>query len=547
MRGAPGEPTFDPSDPSTHQHHRVRAVDLHENLHDQRVENLFVLQRLVQDPIRLTVDYERADFERLEAIAERRGVSGLVTHPRGREGVCGASEEGLVAAKVVWYRGTWWLRVHHRGQKKDRKIGATKVDKRKAEKLAEQVNASIALGTLGVKSKAKELPFDTFAAEWLRTEVFLPRETGRESALAKSTALLREQHVRLHLKPFFQRTPIAEIRVRDVQRLHTHLTERGRLSQRSIDLALGTLRRILAHAHLQELIPSNPVDTWRSGRGRTTAKAGQPLDRRAVLSREEVNSLLEAARRPDPESSWLRSYYPLVLFLADTGCRIGKALALRWSDVDLRAGTALIERSVDHLGRVGPTKTRRSRWIELSSRLRGVLSEARPQVYGDASFVFPGRDGGVLLSGNFRRRAFRKLVKLALDREVGVTPHSLRHTWASLHMANGTPLKWIQEQGGWASAKMLLDVYGHFLPGENRGFANVVSGEDDVSKRLYTSPTQEPDQKAQMRVGPKSPILKDNRWSRRPDSNRRPANYESAALPAELRRLGQKSPRQTGT
>lgn len=75
MRGAPGEPTFDPSDPSTHQHHRVRAVDLHENLHDQRVENLFVLQRLVQDPIRLTVDYERADFERLEAIAERRGVS----------------------------------------------------------------------------------------------------------------------------------------------------------------------------------------------------------------------------------------------------------------------------------------------------------------------------------------------------------------------------------------------------------------------------------------------------------------------------------------
>lgn len=31
--------------------------------------------RVVQDPVRLTVDYERADFEHLEAIAERRGVS----------------------------------------------------------------------------------------------------------------------------------------------------------------------------------------------------------------------------------------------------------------------------------------------------------------------------------------------------------------------------------------------------------------------------------------------------------------------------------------
>jgi integrase len=44
------------------------------------------------------------------------------------------------------------------------------------------------------------------------------------------------------------------------------------------------------------------------------------------------------------------------------------------------------------------------------------------------------------------------------------TPHGLRDTWASLHMARGTPLKWIQAQGGWTTAKLLLDVYGHFLP-----------------------------------------------------------------------------------
>ena len=56
-----------------------------------------------------------------------------------------------------------------------------------------------------------------------------------------------------------------------------------------------------------------------------------------------------------------------------------------------------------------------------------------------------------------------------------VTPHCLRHTFASLHIARGTNLLWIQEAGGWASAKMLLDVYGHFMPTESAGFADAIT------------------------------------------------------------------------
>ena len=59
-----------------------------------------------------------------------------------------------------------------------------------------------------------------------------------------------------------------------------------------------------------------------------------------------------------------------------------------------------------------------------------------------------------------------------------MTPHSLRHTFASLHMARGTNLKWLQEMGGWSSAKMLLDVYGHFMPTETRGFADALVAPD---------------------------------------------------------------------
>jgi len=38
--------------------------------------------------------------------------------------------------------------------------------------------------------------------------------------------------------------------------------------------------------------------------------------------------------------------------------------------------------------------------------------------------------------------------------------------------AESTNLKWLQAQGGWASAKVLLDWYGHFLPTESKGYAD---------------------------------------------------------------------------
>ena len=46
------------------------------------------------------------------------------------------------------------------------------------------------------------------------------------------------------------------------------------------------------------------------------------------------------------------------------------------------------------------------------------------------------------------------------------------------HMARGTNLKWIQAQGGWSSAKMLLDVYGHFMPTESAGYADALTAPD---------------------------------------------------------------------
>ncbi len=72
---------------------------------------------------------------------------------------------------------------------------------------------------------------------------------------------------------------------------------------------------------------------------------------------------------------------------------------------------------------------------------------------------------------NFRRRVWNPIVREVFDSDRRVTPHTLRHSWASLHLARGTPIEWVRAMGGWSSAKMLLDVYGHYMPKEMRGYS----------------------------------------------------------------------------
>ncbi len=154
-------------------------------------------------------------------------------------------------------------------------------------------------------------------------------------------------------------------------------------------------------------------------------------------------------------------HYPFILFLAETGCRIGEARSLRWGDVALECGTATVVRH----------KTGGRNEIELSPRLVEVLKAARPDIVPAGTYCFPNRGENAQQRSEFRYQVWDPIIRAALGRTRRVTPHMLRHTWASLHMARQTPLKWIQQHGGWASAKMLLDTYGHFMPSEQSGYA----------------------------------------------------------------------------
>lgn len=113
-----------------------------------------------------------------------------------------------------------------------------------------------------------------------------------------------------------------------------------------------------------------------------------------------------------------------------TGLRMGELLALRWADVDFKAGIVTASRAMSD-GEELSTKSRRLRALPLAdqaaSELRGLRD--RPSFKSRTDFVFCRPDGGPLDRSVVRKRFIRaqKAAEVRVRRF-----HDLRHTFGSL-------------------------------------------------------------------------------------------------------------------
>jgi len=176
------------------------------------------------------------------------------------------------------------------------------------------------------------------------------------------------------------------------------------------------------------------------------------------LSAAEVERLAEAIVPP---------YGVLVRFAAYTGLRAGEIAALRVKRLDMLRGTVrVVEAASEVSGRLitGPTKTHAERTVRLPRLLRDELAAylASPPRDRDA-FVFTAPKGGPLRHHNFYKRQFcPALVRAGLPAQIRF--HDLRHTCASLLIAQGAHPKAIQAHLGHSSIQVTMDRYGHLFP-----------------------------------------------------------------------------------
>ena len=163
------------------------------------------------------------------------------------------------------------------------------------------------------------------------------------------------------------------------------------------------------------------------------------------LTEDEVRALVVFVARARALRFGTHRTAILLLFLIDTGARVGEALGLRLDDLSLPDGQAIIRARKTHSVRAAPISPALRR--HLVSYLRRRIEHLRARGAADCGLVFCCEHGGSWSVGG-AERGCRTVARLAGIRR-GVHPHLLRHTFAVLSLVNGAPLPAVMALGGW--------------------------------------------------------------------------------------------------
>jgi integrase len=268
--------------------------------------------------------------------------------------------------------------------------------------------------------------------------------------LRPTSAARDEIYMRRHVLPRFGDVPLARIERKDVQRWVGDLSARG-LAPATLRACHRLLSGVLAEAVEERLIPQSPC------RGVSLPRI--PRTEQCFLTTEQVARLAEAVA---PE------YRALIYSAAYLGCRWGELAGLKRENVNLLKSYLTIQGTLEEVaGRltyVEETKSAASRRrLTLPAFLVEILTEHLARAV-PSEYVFTGRDGAPLRRSNFRRRHWKPALASA-ELDGGVRFHDLRHTCASILIAQGAHPAEIKARLGHASIKTTMDVYGHLLPG----------------------------------------------------------------------------------
>ena len=154
---------------------------------------------------------------------------------------------------------------------------------------------------------------------------------------------------------------------------------------------------------------------------------------------------------------------PMAEFSIETGLRQANVLGLMWDRVDTTRKLVWIEAE--------DMKAKHAIGIPLSDGAMKVLFD---QTGKHAEFVFTYRNRPIKeIKTAFIAACVRAGVGQLSERGLytGFTWHGFRHTWATWHIQNGTPVEVLQKLGGWADLRMVMN-YAHHSPGHLASYAN---------------------------------------------------------------------------
>jgi integrase len=273
----------------------------------------------------------------------------------------------------------------------------------------------------------------------------------------RSTFAQYQSVVNCHIIPALGRLQLKALTPAHARSLYQEKLESG-FSPRTVQYIHVTLHKALKQAVMDGLLPRNVADAVKAPQ--VHKKEVKPM------SPMEVAALLSAASGDRLEARYVTAVH--------TGLRRGEILGLKWTDVDLDAGTLSVQRSLDKDGTFNPPKRKSSRrTVKLTTQAAESLKAHRDRqneerlrlgsLWEDGDLVFPNQVGKPMNADNLYHRGFKPLLqKAGLS---GFTFHSLRHTCATLLVSKNVNPKTISEMLGHATIAQTMDTYSHVMPG----------------------------------------------------------------------------------
>lgn len=328
-------------------------------------------------------------------------------------------------------QGSRWLVRWRDPEGKQRKKSFKR--KSEAERFSVNVEHGVQSGSY-IAPNAGKITIGTWAVQWLEAQ-----------AHVKPTSRYRSEGIlRTHVLPKWQHTRLSDV---------THAAVQGWVAELGRDLSPASVAKV---HRVFSLVMSWAV---RNGRLARNPAEGVNLPRPVATEHRYLNHV-QVADLADA----CGSYGLVIRFLAYTGLRWGEMAALRVRHIDLDRRRVQVAQSATEVnGRLiwGTPKNHERRSVPLP---RFVAELVGKQLVGKDvdDLVFTAPKGGVLRVRNFRRAAFDRAV--AEVGPAGLHPHELRHTAASLAIAEGADAKIVQQMLGHKSATMTLDLYSHLFP-----------------------------------------------------------------------------------
>ena len=312
----------------------------------------------------------------------------------------------------VFKRGNvWWIRYSYKG--KIIRETSSSENKTVAKQLLSVRKAEVAQGKLKIKTKENQILLSDYSLEFLRW--------ARIHRKPKSS--LRYQVSLNQLIPFFKDQKLVDITKKDIERYKAKRIKTA--SGSTINRDLACLKKLFNNAIAEDILENNPV-------------IGIEFFKEP---RRSVNFLSDIEGRKLVKACDTDAMKTFVILGLHTGMRHNEMLSLKWEDVNLD----------DKLITLKDTKNNKEETIPLNNTALDRLKNLN-QI---SEYVVSKDDGD-----RYRdiRKSWQRVIKKAGLKNI--TPHILRHTFATTLVREGADLNAVKELGRWGDLK-LLERYSH--------------------------------------------------------------------------------------